>query len=647
MGFRKGAILLLFFVCVLDLNSRTIYVDLTLSSSNCLGKYSVVNRNCSGSDGDAFKKLSDALAVVVRGDIVILRSGIYTESLIPSSSGLKERRIVIKGMENEKIVFTGSHLSPAIYIESKSYISIENIEIINVNRWANILVCKGIEFKNCSFRNANDPGGSSKTGLFFQDSDYNTILNCRIDSSTQDNIALIQSSHNLIQGNINIRAVHALWAIKCGSFNVIRRNYFANNLQKIGEIYDCDDVGFGSASFPKLSKKNSTKCNLVEENIFALTSTPINASPYAGIQLSAQSSIIRRNLFYDCIGPPIDLTLYDGEAENNYDNKIYHNLMYNNHFGGITIPAAEGKYLCFGNEVFNNIFYNNNFVQYDKRWNWYGELHEKPVQIMFLGSSTRLKTYTSRIFNNGIYHSSLNKNYFIVYGDRFSSTNPSFQELSWWETNYSEYIEENLTVDPLLMDVSQLDFRVSNKSPMIDRGAFMTSIQKIINDTILQVADAGYFYDGFGIEGLQADTIQSKDSRKSAIIKSVDYGQKLLYLDRAHSWVIGELISLKYNGVAPDIGIFETSQASNVVTKKNREEIQIYYDFYSEQLHIKSESKEPLFIQIYSLDGRLILKDQIPYGEENIRININSIQPGLYFLRINNKSNPVFKFMKI
>ena len=77
-----------------------------------------------------------------------------------------------------------------------------------------------------------DSGGSSKTGLFFQDSNYNRITNNVIDNSTQDNIGLIQSNYNLIDNNTITRAEHVLWTIKCSSYNVLRENYFHNAATK-------------------------------------------------------------------------------------------------------------------------------------------------------------------------------------------------------------------------------------------------------------------------------------------------------------------------------------------------------------------------------------------------------------------------------
>ncbi|NOT38380.1 MAG: hypothetical protein HOP11_13495 [Saprospiraceae bacterium] len=630
----------------ISLNARTIYVDQRIGTQFCKGKYSIVNRDCNGNDGDAYRSIADAMTVVAIGDMILIRAGVYNESVIPKVSGSKERKIFIRGMPSENVVLSGLNLSPAIYLESRNDIIFENIQVRNVNRWVNVLGCKRIEFKNCIFRNAMDSNGSSKTGLFFQDSDYNKILNCTIDSSTQDNIGLIQSSHNLIQNNTITRAAHALWAIKCGSFNVFKNNYFANSLQKIGEIYDCDEVGFGSANFPKISKKNNTKCNLIEKNIFALTSTPVNASPYAGIQLAAQSSIIRRNVFYDCIGPPIDLTLYGGEAENNYDNKIYHNVMYKNHFGGIRIPAQEGSYLCFGNEIFNNIFFKNDFQQYDTRWQWYKELDEKPVQVMFSGSASPLKTYTSTVYNNGIFNSMKDELYTVVYGDRFSGTNSSPQNFSWWEAYYGSYIHNNIESDPEFVNAENYNFTIQPSSKMIDQGAYMTTLSvDAVNDTVITVEDAAYFYDGFGIDGLNGDSIKLENSTDYFTIKSVDYVQRKLTINKPLSVKKGSYISQLYYGEKPDIGIVEIN-VINKIDQNNSSGISVSYNRLGQWFYINSLNHRFSEISIFTIEGHEVYRFKEAEAISEIKIPAAELSSGVYLILVKGTHSEIAKIIK-
>ncbi len=59
--------------------AKTIYVDNRLSN-NCSGNYSIANRSCTGSDGDAYIKIQSALDAMNIGDTILIRGGIYREN---------------------------------------------------------------------------------------------------------------------------------------------------------------------------------------------------------------------------------------------------------------------------------------------------------------------------------------------------------------------------------------------------------------------------------------------------------------------------------------------------------------------------------------------------------------------------------------
>lgn len=617
----------------LSAEAATIYVDNQLSG-NCTGNYSITNRNCSGSDGNAYNTLAGAANVAVAGDTVLIRAGTFNQQLSPANSGTASAYIVFKNYNNEQVTISGASLVPAIWIDQKSYIIIDGLAIKNVQRW---LACLGGDYniiQNNTFKNAYDAGGSSKTGLFFQSSDYNKILNNIIDSTTEDNIGMVNCDYNLIEGNTITRANHVLWAIKCGHHNVLRNNYFHNQFQKIGEIYDCDDVGYGSAAFPKITSVDDTKYNVVEENIFAYTFTPIDASPYAGIQYAAQNGIIRRNVFYNCIGPPIDITLYSGEAEYNYSNRIYHNVMYNNHFGGIAVPASAGSYTSYDNIFRNNIAYKNNFVQYDFRWDWYDTLGNKPMQIMIGNSSSILSTYTSVFDNNNIFSSTPNELYVIAYGDRNSSTNPSPYSLSWWETNHSNYFRNNLQTNPMFVDTATKDFHLQSGSPMIDAGRFLAETAGAgTNSTTMVVDTAGYFMYGFGIAGLSGDTIQLQGQTQTAVITAINYITNTLTLNTPLTWSTGQKVSLKYYGASPDVGAYEYVIPTFVIEEQSAGfNANIYPNPATGRFQVSSFKFKVQSMEVYNIMGEKVFQSSIV--NHQLSIDISSQPSGVYFVKI-------------
>ena len=71
-------ILVLLLVPVLA-QAKTFYLDGNLSS-NCKGNYSITQRNCIGSDGDAYRDLADAEAALQGCDLLYIRPGNYSHS---------------------------------------------------------------------------------------------------------------------------------------------------------------------------------------------------------------------------------------------------------------------------------------------------------------------------------------------------------------------------------------------------------------------------------------------------------------------------------------------------------------------------------------------------------------------------------------
>ncbi|MBI5547883.1 MAG: right-handed parallel beta-helix repeat-containing protein, partial [Deltaproteobacteria bacterium] len=252
---------------------RSLYVDPSLAVAHC-DTYSVAVRACGSGDATAFQTFSAVGTTPGPGDTVFLRQGTYSETLAPETSGTEGMPITYRNQPGEEAILTGA-LSPAVDLSDRSFMVIEGLVVSDVRRWLHALRAHDVVLRGNTFRRANDSGGSAKTGLFFQEATHNRILGNTIEDTTQDNLALIKSDGNLVQGNTFRKAAHTLWTIKCGNQNVLRGNFFHNEVQKIGEIYDCDGVGFDH----EFTLSNATRRNLVEENDFAYTASSGDHSP--------------------------------------------------------------------------------------------------------------------------------------------------------------------------------------------------------------------------------------------------------------------------------------------------------------------------------------------------------------------------------
>jgi hypothetical protein len=135
----------------------TRYADGQLSSNCTSGNYSIAKRNCTGSDGNAYKSLQDASNASAAGDTILVRSfaGIYTGSsdqggVVPKSGTTINNRSVIQGYQGElprisgigdtnrdssfivvkDVIFDGINNCNACFgVVSMQFVRLENVEV--------------------------------------------------------------------------------------------------------------------------------------------------------------------------------------------------------------------------------------------------------------------------------------------------------------------------------------------------------------------------------------------------------------------------------------------------------------------------------------------------------------------------------------
>lgn len=507
---------------------NVLYVDNKISSSSST-QYNPSTRATTGGTARVYKTIAGASAAAMPGETILIRGGSFTEKLVPARSGTAGQYITYKNYNNETAIITGTSLSPAIDISNRSYIVIEGLKIDNVQRWLYAIKTSNSILRNNHFSRTTDAYNSSKTGLFFQEATFNKILNNTIENSTQDSLALIKSDRNLIEGNTFTKAVHTLWTIKGGNFNVLRNNYFDNPDQKIGEVYDMDAVGDNH----QFTGVKCTKYNLIEGNIFARTRYADRPHRYNGIQYGGQNGIIRKNVFYNNAGCGLGFQIYSPESLYNLDNRVFNNVFYNNNFGGIYMSSAGSSNLS-GNILKNNIHYKN-----------YGETGPL-TQFLFYGASGFVCENNDFVFNQG--------------GEKIIALNTQLKTLTEAQSTWPALFKSNIEIDPGFVDAANHDFRLRASSPVIDKAAYLTKTVGSGSGTTLRVQDVGYFYDGFGIPDEQGDFIQIQGRTAFARIVKIDYANKTLTLDTPLTWTDGQGVSLRYTGSSPDMGAYEFGQ---------------------------------------------------------------------------------------
>jgi hypothetical protein len=107
------------FICILlsfpsiSAFAATYYVDGNLSTDCTAGNYSITNRTCTGSDGNAYNSLRDVAGSFLRaGDTVYIRAGTYREATVFTSSGSAGSPITITCYGTDKVIIDGYDTIP-------------------------------------------------------------------------------------------------------------------------------------------------------------------------------------------------------------------------------------------------------------------------------------------------------------------------------------------------------------------------------------------------------------------------------------------------------------------------------------------------------------------------------------------------------
>jgi hypothetical protein len=136
----------------------TRYADNTLSSNCTSRNYSIANRNCSGSDGNAYISLQTAVNNSAGGDTIRVRGSAthYTGSgesgAINGSGSSNSNRLTIEGYQSERPIVRGFH--------GNSFVNIRNL-IVDMNQIVGSTAVFGMNFsrmENVEVRNAGHQG---------------------------------------------------------------------------------------------------------------------------------------------------------------------------------------------------------------------------------------------------------------------------------------------------------------------------------------------------------------------------------------------------------------------------------------------------------------------------------------------------------
>ncbi|MGI6543679.1 MAG: hypothetical protein ACOX44_11570 [Limnochordia bacterium] len=478
------------------------------------------NDAAAGSADQPWQSLQKASTAAQAGDTVIFLPGTYSGVLAPHNSGTATAPITYKAQQQHTAVFVGTGSSQLpISIQGVKHIQIEGLRIEPVSEragWVEIKNASHIRLANLIMQNtlAGSP-------LFVSDSQQIQILDSvirrfapdvertRTTSVTTNLVRFVNCKHVLFAGNSISRAMHTALAFLPpedrgnNEYIVVRGNVFHNGWGRNYEFFATAYVLF----------ENNIVTNALRGAFSA--SSQDKFSPIQGI--------FRFNRVFANWGAAANFFPSSYAPSDYQELRVYHNVFDAN--------AEYGLRVTTGLES-NQLFINNIITNNDR--------HGQHIQV------SAQPQPGLRMSHNAVWAE-------FDQDMRSTVTTQSQQRNLLSQTQ--------LNVDPGYQDPSLYHHDLKPDSALIDAGQALTYTTTAGQGTVLPVADAGWFYDGFGIEGEVGDLIVVGESQQPARIVQVDYSRHQLHLDRAVSWSHNDPVGFAWSGKAPDIGVYEHGPA--------------------------------------------------------------------------------------
>jgi hypothetical protein len=513
------ALWVILFALVIPVQASEYYVDQNhpLSSDQNVGAID-----------QPWKTITKANQTLVAGDIVQIKAGTYNTYIAPNNSGTFTNRITYRNYNND--IVTLSNTSFGIFLDGKSYISVQGINFYNLDRF--MWLQNGANNNSiayCNFDQGRNIGWSGS--IINQNSSFNRIHHCRFSKYgyyNADDIGSILdigdeesqtdlTGHNLLEGNVFFHGGHHILGVY-GMYNVIRNNYFHNEPWAMGtEDSDRGAVMYGNRNLSFAGYPENSGRNLFEGNRVAYSSDPPDNVGASGLALTTGYNIVRFNCFYHNNRAGIGMSVTRYYVSDIVYNRIYNNTFFHNGINtedpndhmnsGIGFGLYSGDHIIKYNAIKNNLFYQH--------------------KLTF-----------------GTYKVNLSDQIFVGNWDGNTRGDPKFVNAGI------------IPGDP--MDPSVPDLRLQTNSPCKGAGTYLATVTSPSGSGVsFQVADAGYFMDGWGIAGVQGDEIQLFGTSQKARITNVNYSTNTITVNNNFTWTQGQGLSLAYEGTAPDVGAYK------------------------------------------------------------------------------------------
>jgi hypothetical protein len=497
----------------------------------------------SGQQSSPWRTISKAAATMVAGDTAVIRGGIYAEKITQTKSGTATSPITFTAATGEIPIVDGTGVSVGTYgalwtFSAASYVKLD-----------------GLTFKNSPAHCVALASNTTHVDIGRLD-----VSNCHaaaaiwVEGCTVPSFSRIHDNkvHDNPQGGI------VLWNAP-GGYYLIERNQVWNNAGSAN--FDGIQVGGQDAALHHVVVRN----NVAHDNG---TATVGADQIDMGGHGSVHHYLLEANEVYGAGGA---IKMHGNPAQ--YTIARFNRVNTNNGFDEYDQPNAPAIYnntivgtahgiLLYSDYVVSG--YGSSYGGMEIRNNLFVDQRNYALNVAAVSggkidirySSLKLDGNMYKFGTKGIswYPRSFNceladptgANEFAAYQ---AANSPDLQDRRGKRTTVS--------ASQILQNVGARNYQLTTNSPAIDAGVELTTTRANgDNVTRIPVVRSSFFQDGYG--GLIApDRVQVGSNRPVGIV-SVDDANNTITVDTAISFRSGDPVNLPFNGVAPDVGAYES-----------------------------------------------------------------------------------------
>jgi parallel beta-helix repeat protein len=531
-----------------------------------------------GSQDKPWKTIQKAAETMAAGDTVLIHAGTYYEKVIPANSGSFGNYITYQNFGDGEVIIDaqGGIRSGCIEVRNKSYLRFLGLHLRNA----------GYKDLNAAFAAFAGTNHLILDNIIAENSRFGIMLrgNNSASEAPADAVSFVTIKNSIVRNN----ASYGIFLYFKVIDSVIGPNNKIYNENTTNRVPEDDQYGINlDTDYPGNPQNGSRRIVIIGNEIFG--------NRIQGIRpWNAQNVLIKDN--YTHHNGATGIQIEDGCANVIVDgNRSEYNSQLAEYETGIWIDSSVNvvvqNNVVRGNQIGimvtnmnraiirNNLIFENNLAPSGNN----------VMGVVINSSSSGITFVHNTLWRNGVSGSRGNLAYCIkspvmdavIKNNIFSESSGDFDswmncsvqsdfndfytvresKFNWLDTklDWSGYLAKSgqdshsIIGNPLFVDPAKGDFSLSEQSPNVNTGSPLTQTTSSGSGTSIQVKDARFFSDGFGLNN--GDKIRVGST--ITVVIQVDYKTNVILVNEPLSWNSGDNISYPFSGIAPDRGAVE------------------------------------------------------------------------------------------